>query len=65
MALSDAALTAARSLDALLDRLRQIAEIKPAPGKSGSDHDLDQRLADAIRRGQIPQMLDALRRALR
>jgi hypothetical protein len=69
MALTDAARTAARSLDELAKRLKKAAEVKPAPGGASggakSDPDLDQRLAAAIRRGQTPEMLDALRRALR
>ena len=67
--LANAANTAARSLDTLIDRLKKVAEAKPAPGGGGGatgDADLDRRLADAIHhRGQVPETLDALKRHLR
>jgi hypothetical protein len=52
MALADAAQTAARSLDQLAAALAKVGAVT------------DRTLADAIKRGQAPELIAALRKAL-
>lgn len=55
MALADGALIAARSIDQLATSITNLA---PAGGPA------DRNLADLIKRGQAPELVDAVRRAL-
>jgi hypothetical protein len=61
MALADAAARAAGAIHRVAEMLERLARVQP----SGASAANPEQIADAIKRGQAPEFIDAMRKALR